>query len=313
MEAEAVAVAVASPLSGKIFPDDTSAAAEIGQGLLALTGAPRAAVFLRAIDGRVTCPWYQNLSDGYLRELVTPSNVNPWTHLMRYPELACMDMPKGGRKYKPAPNHLPKTAGLPVAAARRFIQEGVAAVSTWPLVRGGQLIGAMACYYDTPHAPTADDDAAVLDFAAQAVAAAPPSAPPARPNSLSPRVVDGTTAVWSDRAAQPNMAVTPAAAQWVHDHTALTESYERLEALERDLAAKQTQLVLQRAALEAESRRVATEAARLAAERRTLDATRARLERPEASRQSFVSVVSARHVVNSVPAIVRRGLTVATA
>ena len=309
----AEAVAIASPLSGKSVTDDISSAAEIGRGLLALTGAPRAAVFFRAIDGRVTCPWHHNLSDGYLKELVTPDNANPWTHLMRYPELAGMDMPKGGRKYKPAPYHLPKTAGLPVTAARRFIQEGVAAVNTWPLVRGSQLIGAIACYYDAPHVPTAEDDAAVLGLAAQAVAVVPASTPSTRPKAPSPYVGDATTAVWSDQAAGPTMPISSVAADGVDDHIALTESYERLAALERDLAAKQTQLVLQRASLEAESRRVAAEAARLAAERRTLDAARARLERPQASRQTLVTVISARQVANPGLTIESRGLTAATA
>lgn len=306
-------VAVEAPLSGKSFTDDISAAGEIGQALVALTGAPRAAVFFRSIDGRVTCPWHQNLSDGYLKELITPDNANPWTHLMRYPELVCMDMPKGGRKYKPIPHHLPKTAGLPVAAARRFIQEGVGAVSIWPLVRGTQLIGAIACYYDAPRVPTAEEDAAVLDFAAQAVAAIPAPAPSTRPSASWLKAGDGGAAVWSGRDAQPNMPVPSVANELIDDHTALTESYERLAALERDLAAKQTQLVMQRASLEAESRRVAAEAARLAAERRTLDATRARLERPQANRPSLVSVISARQVVNPVSTIVRRGLAVATA
>lgn len=270
--------------------DPKSAAAEIGQTLLALTGAPRAAVFFRAINGRVTCPWHQNLSDRYLRELVTPDGVNPWTHLMRYPELACMDMPKGGgRSSKPAPHHLTNVRGLPAGAALRLLQEGVAAMSTWPLVRGGQVVGAVACYYEVPHVPTAEDDAAVLDFAAQAAADVPASAPPARPNVPSSKGGNGTIAVQGGRATLPNSPVPSGAAERTDDHTALTKSYERLAALERDLAAKQTRLALQRASLEAESRRMLAEAARLAAERRTLEAERTRLERPQASPQSLVA------------------------
>lgn len=270
--------------------DSITAAAEIGRTLLALTGAPRAAVFFRAIDGRVTCPWHQNLSDGYLKELVTPDGVNPWTHLMRYPELECMDMPKGGRSHKPAPHHLTNTVGLPVAAARRLIHEGVAAVSTWPLVRGGRLIGAIACFYDVPHVPTAEDDAAALDFAARAAAAVPASTPPVRPNGASPKGGGGTTAVQGGWPTRPNTPVPSVAAERVDDHSALTKSYERLATLERDLAAKQTRLALQRASLEAESRRMAAEAVRLAAERQTLEAERAWLERPQASPESLVAV-----------------------
>jgi hypothetical protein len=263
-------------------PRAEAAAAEIGRALLALTGAPRAAVFFRAINGRVTCPWSHSLSDAYVKELITPDGVNPWAHLMRYPELQCMDMPKNGRSRVPAPYHLTNVRELPFRAAvrARLTKQGAVAVSTWPLVRGGRLIGAVACYYDAPYVCTAEDEAAMLDFAAQAAAAVPAVSPADGRDACSPKSGDGTIAVQGARAICPDTPAAASPAERMGGRPVPCQSYERLVALDRDLAAKQARLTAQRASLETESHRMAAEAARLAAERRMLQAEHARLGAP---------------------------------
>ncbi|HEV2284395.1 MAG TPA: hypothetical protein VGX75_18585, partial [bacterium] len=115
----------------------------IGSALVTLTGAQHAAVFFRSMNGVVTCPWYHNLSEVYVRELITPEGVNPWIHLVRHPELACMDLPRGGRKRPPTPWLLPDVCELPIGytVRQRVQREGLRSICSWPLSRAGQTIG----------------------------------------------------------------------------------------------------------------------------------------------------------------------------
>ena len=150
-----------------------SAAAATGSAVVALTGAQHAAVFFRSTNGVVTCPWYHNLSESYVRELITPDGVNPWVHLVRHPELTCMDLPRGGRKRSPAPWLLPDVYELPVryTVRQRVLREGMRAICSWPLSRGDRTIGAVAYYYDTPHISSEPEQEILRVFASQAAMA----------------------------------------------------------------------------------------------------------------------------------------------
>ncbi|HKX19918.1 MAG TPA: GAF domain-containing protein, partial [bacterium] len=150
-----------------------SAAAATGSALVALTGAQHAAVFFRSTNGVVTCPWYHHLSESYVRELTTPDGVNPWVHLVRHPELACMDLPRGGRKRSPAPWLLPDVYELPVryTVRQRVLREGMRSICSWPLSRGDRTIGAVAYYFDTPHISSEPEQEILRVFASQAAMA----------------------------------------------------------------------------------------------------------------------------------------------
>jgi len=144
----------------------------IGRALLAVTGAPRAAVLFRSPTGFVTCPWFHNLSDAYVQGLRTPDGVNPWMHIMRHPELRCMDLPKG-RTSTLEPALVRDVREWPSATAHlldRTQREGLCSICSWPLSRAGRVIGAVACYYDEPHVCSAPEQEVVREFALHASA-----------------------------------------------------------------------------------------------------------------------------------------------
>lgn len=162
--------AASEMLAGATAGDDS--ASSIGRALLAVTEAPRAAVFLRSPNGVVTCPWFHNLSDAYVRELHTPNGVNPWMHIIRHPELRCMDLPKGRRNI-PEPSLVRDVRGWPSANADLIEwadREGLCSICSWPLSRAGRVIAAVACYYDEPHVCSSSEHDIMREFAHQASA-----------------------------------------------------------------------------------------------------------------------------------------------
>lgn len=152
-----------------------SGAAAIGRALLTLTDARSAAVFFRSASGAVTCPWSHNLSDAYVGELVTPAGINPWLHLLRCPELTCMDMQRRTQIHTVVQWLLADIRELPRAnmVRRRIEREGLRSVCTWPISRSGQVIGAVAYYYDAPHVCSASEEELMRAFALQAATAIP--------------------------------------------------------------------------------------------------------------------------------------------
>lgn len=169
-------------LAGAASPE--SGAAAIGRALLTLTDAGSAAVFFRSTSGAVTCAWSHNLSDRYVGELVTPAGINPWLHVMRCPELTCLDMQKRTELLAATPSLLPDVRELPRANAvrRRIEREGLRSVCAWPITRGGQVIGAVAYYYDAPHICSASEEELMRTFVLQAAVLVPNViAKPARP------------------------------------------------------------------------------------------------------------------------------------
>jgi putative nucleotidyltransferase with HDIG domain len=148
-------------------------AAAIGHAGLTLSGAQRAAVYLRAPDGAVTCPWSHGLSSQYVAQVITPSGAQPWTHLTRRIELACMDLPRSHRAQHPEPALVPDIKELPRGNdARRLAEmEGYRALGAWPLTHEGRVRAAIACYYDAPHAWSQPEAEVMQTFGWQAAAA----------------------------------------------------------------------------------------------------------------------------------------------
>lgn len=148
-------------------------AAAIGRAGLTLSGAQRAAVYLRAPDGTVTCPWSHRLSPQYVAQVVTPPGAQPWAHLMRRIELSCMDLPRGVRARHPEPVLIPDVAALPKGNESRRLAdaEGYRALGAWPLTHEGRVRAAVACYYDAPHAWLQPEAEVMQTFGWQAAAA----------------------------------------------------------------------------------------------------------------------------------------------
>jgi len=147
-------------------------AAAIGRAALGLSDAQRVAVYLRSPKGIVTCPWSQGVSPEYIARVVTPKGANPWTHVTRYAELACMDLPKGQRGQGVGPTLLPDIEKLPGGEVRRLAeQEGFRALGAWPLIHEGRVSASVSCYYNSPQAWSPPKREVMQAFSWQAAAA----------------------------------------------------------------------------------------------------------------------------------------------
>lgn len=153
------------------------AAQAIVEGAITLSGAERAALYVRAADGTVTCPHASGLPPEYVAAIATPKGTNPWAHAARHPELVHMSAPKGGggpaQAAAPEPSLVPDVRRLSqdASAYRSALQAGVLALGTWPLLSKGRVIGAFTCYYTRAHDWTAPEREVMQAFAAQAAAA----------------------------------------------------------------------------------------------------------------------------------------------
>lgn len=146
----------------------------IGRALLFLTEAEHAALFLRSPNGLVSCPWSHNLSDLYLHDIVTPKDANPWLHILRHPELSCMDLPKTKGENSSTPWFLPDALALSSDHAHlvdRITREGLRSICAWPLTQAGRVIGAFVYYYDSPHVYSQEEREVMSAFGSQAAAA----------------------------------------------------------------------------------------------------------------------------------------------
>jgi putative nucleotidyltransferase with HDIG domain len=148
-------------------------ATAIGQAAADLGGARRAAIFLRAPNGVVTCAWSLGLSAAYVAEIATPKDAAPWTHMTRHAELACMDLPKHRRPAAVEPTLIEDIRALPGGneTRRRADREGVRAIAAWPLIHEARATAVVACYYDAPRTWSAPEREAMQAFAWQAAAA----------------------------------------------------------------------------------------------------------------------------------------------
>ena len=244
-------------------------AASIGRALVVITDAQSAAVFLRDPRGVVACPWSHNLSDAYVRQLVTPQGVNPWSHLMRTPEIACMDMVNRARAHDAKPWFLGDVSQLPRTntVRRRIERERLRSVCTWPLVAGGQVIGAVAYYYDAPHVHAVSEDEVMRAFVTEAAAILPEGLAMRKRREGRRGAGFGGVDLAEAQAAE-----------------AAASNGDGLSAVRRELVAEEMRLAAERISLELEQRRLAdaradidAENERLAAMRRRLDADTARI------------------------------------
>ncbi len=129
----------------------------VGQGILELTGADRAAIFLIGDEGTPYCAWVHNLPP-------------------EYPEVVMKNLEK-------LPGFLTRTQGLPFmipdikqATNFPFLQRlaqrfHYRAIGILPLIYEGQVIGAVSCYFEQPHIWEEDEVQMLYTFARQAAVA----------------------------------------------------------------------------------------------------------------------------------------------
>jgi len=274
----------------KMLADTASAesvVATIGRALLFLTEAEHAALLFRSPTGFVTCPWSHNLSGAYVGELVTPKDANPWMHILRHPEISCMDLPKTKRQTSAAPWFLPDVLDLSSDhehLVNRITREGFRSMCAWPITRAGRVIAACVYCYDSPHLYSQDEQGVMAAFALQAAAALrEPGAPFSRAQSTM-NATANTHAPTDSQAAfevkttgpEPKLQIIDAARPLVADMHRATEDEQargeieaaraQLSEAQRQLEAEQARLTADRTSLEADSRRFAQAQATLAAE-----------------------------------------------
>lgn len=261
--------------------------ATIGRALLFVTKAERAAIFLRSRTGLVTCPWSHNLSDAYVQDLVTPKDANPWMHILRRPELSCMDLPKTKRQTSSAPWFLPDALALSSDHAHlvaRITREGLRSMCAWPLTQAGRVTGAFVYCYDSPHVYSQDEQEVMSAFGSQAAAALPdPGAPLSQAQSTmnardtAGAPTDSGTAFGLETAGSaPEQRIIDATKPPVADTRRATEHEQargeieaartQLSEAQRPLEAEQARLMADRTPLETDSRRFAQAQAAPAAE-----------------------------------------------
>ena len=257
-----------------------SPVAAIARALLVVSEADHAAIFFRSPTGVVTCPWSHNLSEQYVAELATPDGVNPWIHILRHPELTCMDLPKTRRRVDPSPWIVPDVLALSsdhAALLDRFVRENLRAMFVWPLSRDGRVTAALACYYDTPHECAEEEQQTMRAFAAQATAVlgedpSPAGGPVRRdtqqaPGAGWPRRAPTGPAV-ADRPATPAQPAAAAeAAGRAAERAALEADAHRLAGEREKLAAARQELETAQAHAAEARRRIAAEQQQVADER----------------------------------------------
>jgi GAF domain len=278
----------------------------IGRALLFLTETEHAAIFFRSPNGFVTCPWSHNLSDVYIQDIVTPKNANPWVHILRNPELSCMDLPKTKRQKSSAPWFLPDALALSSDHAHlvdRITREGLRSMCAWPLTQGGRVTGAFVYYYDSPHVYSQDEQEVMSAFGSQAAAALRDSGAPLSQTQSTMNARDTTRTPTDSWAAfglktdgsAPKQPILGATRPPLADTRRATED----EQARVEIEAARAQLSEAQRRLEAEeARRMADRSAAFAAERaqitETLEAKTVQLardrEEPTAGRLQLVDV-----------------------
>jgi hypothetical protein len=265
--------------------------ATIGRALLSLTQARHAAIFLRSPNGLVTCPWSHNLSDVYVQDIVTPKDANPWMHILRHPELSCMDLPKTKRQTSSTPWFLSDALALSPDHAHlvdRITREGLRSMCAWPLTQAGRVTGAFVYYYDSPHVCSRDEQQVMRAFGSQAASALrDPRSPLSEAQStMKARDTTGTTTDsqaafgLKPAGAAPEQQIIDATTPPLADTRSATEDEQargeieaaraQLREAQRQLEAERAQLVADRAAFAAERAQI-TETLEAKTVRRTRD------------------------------------------
>jgi GAF domain-containing protein/signal transduction histidine kinase len=129
----------------------------IGNGAVLLSEANRAALYLRHEGGRVSAPWFENLSPEYIHQVS-----------QRFEELP------GGTLFSSSDpilvsdiNQLPADSLLKVLGS----EEGFHGIEIWPLVYKDKVVAAIGCYFDAPHIGSETEQEVMLTFARQAAVA----------------------------------------------------------------------------------------------------------------------------------------------
>jgi len=268
----------------------------IGRALLFLTKAEHAAIFLRSPNGLVTCPWYHNLSDVYIQDIVTPKDANPWIHILRHPELSCMDLPKTKRETSSTPWLLPDALALSsdhVHLVDRITREGLRSMCAWPLTQAGRVTGAFVYCYDSPHVYSQDEQEVMSAFASQAAAALRDLGAPLSQAQIAMNARDTTRTPTDSRAfglksgdsapkqiidaTKPPLADTRRATEDEQARGEIEAARAQLSEAQRRLEAEQARLSADRTSLETDSHRFAQARAAFAAETKRLAEARSAL------------------------------------
>ncbi len=134
-----LSLASASQTSESSF-DHTAAIDAVGRRAVALSQAHRCAIFLAHKDSGYTCPWSVGLSAVFVQRVLSEAAQSPESlFFSRSGPIFINDT----RRFS--------TSSVLTALSR---EEGYRAVHIWPLVLRGKVIGAIACFFNKPHAPT---------------------------------------------------------------------------------------------------------------------------------------------------------------
>ena len=122
----------------------------IGEAALSLGGADRGAVYLRRSDGTIICPWSHGLSEGYIAQVLHFAQAIAAGHIMDGTKPDLLEL--SGRGIDPAAAFYADVQAMPpgitIPAVTRL--EGYRALANWPLVREGEALGLVSCYYSQP-------------------------------------------------------------------------------------------------------------------------------------------------------------------
>jgi PAS domain S-box-containing protein/putative nucleotidyltransferase with HDIG domain len=145
----------------------------IGQGALRLSGADRAAVFMRQGDGTMNCRWAQGLTDEYTGQVLRHQDELPIGRIMRTAALQQLELPGERTVDATRPFLFSDLQDLsPEVLLRSLAQtEGYRALGIWPLICQGQVAGVVGCYYDAPRIWLPSEQEVFTAFCEEAAAA----------------------------------------------------------------------------------------------------------------------------------------------
>ena len=130
----------------------------VGEAVLSLSGADRAAVYLRQPDGTVTCPWSHGLSERYVAHVLQFGKAIASGRLMDGTKPDLLELTGRGID-EPAPVLFPDLQDAPsgVVVPPLTKTEGYRALANWPLTRDGDALGLVTCYFDAPRTWTEEE------------------------------------------------------------------------------------------------------------------------------------------------------------
>jgi len=145
----------------------------VGQGVLRLGEADRAAVFLRDADGRMTCPWASGLSPGYVARVLEGQHELPAGRLVTAGQPCPVEDLAGGPVEGVRAFLFSDVATLPPTTLLRRLadEEGYRALGIWPLLYEGRILGVVTSYYDRPRVWTLPEREVFSAFCRQAATA----------------------------------------------------------------------------------------------------------------------------------------------